>query len=80
MFRREVLDAVGGFDPSFRRAEDRDLLVRLRERGVGIGVLAEVILHRRFHGANLIAEPAPTHPLLRSLRQKLDRERAAVDE
>jgi glycosyltransferase involved in cell wall biosynthesis len=75
MFRRAVLDEVGGFDPSFRRAEDRDLLVRVRERGFGIGILPEVILYRRFHGGNLIAEPTATHPLLRSLRQKLERDR-----
>ena len=81
MFRREALELVGGFDPSFRRAEDRDLLVRLREHGVGIDVLGEVILYRRFHGANLIAEPAAVaHPMLRSLRQKLAREQALSDE
>ena len=77
MFRRSALAEVGGFDPSFRRAEDRDLLVRVRERGIGIGVLPEVILYRRFHGGNLITETACAHPLLRSLRQKLERERAA---
>jgi len=75
MFRRSVLDEVGGFDPSFRRAEDRDLLVRVREHGIGIGILPEVVLYRRFHGDNLITEKAAAHPLLRSLRQKLERER-----
>ena len=36
MVRRSVLDDVGGFDTSFGYAEDRDLLVRLRERGADI--------------------------------------------
>ncbi|TMK21728.1 MAG: glycosyltransferase family 2 protein, partial [Actinobacteria bacterium] len=34
MIRTPLLVAVGGFDPDFRYAEDRDLLVRLREAGV----------------------------------------------
>lgn len=33
--RREHLDAVGGFDESFRRAEDIELAFRLADRGLG---------------------------------------------
>ena len=68
-------DQAGGFDETFTHSEDMDLLVRLRERGVGIAVLPEIILHRRFHGANLTASAPDTQPLLRSLRQKLERAR-----
>jgi glycosyltransferase involved in cell wall biosynthesis len=77
MVRREALDQVGGFDESFRYAEDRDLLVRLREHGVGIDVLSQVVLLRRYHGGNMTApENRPdVHPLTRSLKGKLDRER-----
>jgi glycosyltransferase involved in cell wall biosynthesis len=78
MIRRSALEDVGGFDASLARAEDRDLLVRLRERGVGIHVLPDVVLVRRYHGANQTAparRPA-VHPLTRSLKAKLDRERA----
>ena len=73
MVRRNALDDVGGFDESFRYAEDRDLLVRLREHGVGIDVLAEVVLLRRYHGRNMTApENRPdVHPLTRSLKGKL---------
>jgi glycosyltransferase involved in cell wall biosynthesis len=77
MFRRDALDQAGGFDETFTHSEDMDLLVRLRERGVGIAVLPEIILHRRFHGANLTASAPDTQPLLRSLRQKLERARVA---
>jgi cellulose synthase/poly-beta-1,6-N-acetylglucosamine synthase-like glycosyltransferase len=80
MFRRSVLDEIGGFDTSFRHSEDMDLLVRLRERGVGIAILQEIVLHRRFTGSNLTATPPATQPLLRSLRQKLERERMTADE
>lgn len=76
MFRREVFDAMGGFDETFRHSEDMDLLVRMRERGVEIAVLPEIVLYRRFHGDQMTAKPPDTPPLLRSLRRKLERERA----
>jgi glycosyltransferase involved in cell wall biosynthesis len=77
MIRTELLRAVGGFDPNYRFAEDRDLFVRLREHGVRIEVIPEVLLFRRFHGENMNFRLRPQkHPLLRSLKAKLDRERA----
>ena len=75
MFRRSVFEEAGGFDPAFRVAEDTDLLFRLRERGIEIAILPEIVLYRRFHGDNLSAERATAGPLLRSLRQKLERDR-----
>ena len=77
MIRRDVLEQLGGFDPSFRWGEDMDLLVRMREHDVELVVLPEVVLHRRFTGSNMTA---PTNrpernPLLKSLKAKLDRER-----
>jgi glycosyltransferase involved in cell wall biosynthesis len=79
MLRRSVFDAVGGFDDSFTHSEDMDLLFRLRERGIPIEILPEVVMYRRFHGANLSGSAPATSPLLRSLRQKLERERAASE-
>ena len=76
MIRREVFDAIGGFDETFRHSEDMDLLVRMREHGVAIEVLPEIVLYRRSHGEQMTAQPPETSPLLRSLRQKLERERA----
>jgi GT2 family glycosyltransferase len=81
MIRTELLRDVGGFDPSYRFAEDRDLFVRLRERGVRIEVIPEVLLFRRFHGENMNFRSRPQkHPLLRSLKAKIDREHAASDD
>lgn len=78
MFRRSVLEELGGFDPAFRWGEDMDLLVRLRERDVEIAVLQEILLLRRFTGSNMTAPSNRPHknPLLRSLKAKLERERA----
>lgn len=81
MVRKSVLDELGGFDPSFGFAEDRDLFVRMREHGVAIEVLPEILVRRRFHGGNTNFTRRPEkHPLLRSLKGKLDRERAAAGE
>jgi glycosyltransferase involved in cell wall biosynthesis len=81
MIRTELLRDAGGFDPSYRFAEDRDLFVRLREHGVRIDVIPEVLLFRRFHGGNMNFRSRPEkHPLLRSLKGKIDRERAAGSE
>jgi glycosyltransferase involved in cell wall biosynthesis len=74
--RRDTFQELGGFDPALRIAEDRDLLVRMRERQIGIAVVPEVVLRRRFHGANLTFDRPQSHPLMQSLKDKLDRARA----
>lgn len=73
--RRDAFLDAGGFDPRLRTAEDRDLLVRLRAAGVPIAVVDAVVLRRSFHGANLTFERSGNHPLLRSLKNKLDSDR-----
>lgn len=75
MFRREILETLSNFDATFRHSEDMDLLVRARERGVKIEILPEVIWYRRFHGSQMTANGPAVPPLLRSLREKLARER-----
>jgi hypothetical protein len=57
-----------------------DLLVRMREQGIRIEVLPEIVLYRRFHGEQLTANAPDMPPLLRSLRAKLERERARPEE
>jgi glycosyltransferase involved in cell wall biosynthesis len=79
MIRRRVLDELGGFDESYRYAEDRDLFIRMREHGVRIEVLPDLVLHKRLHGSNMTMNKPESHPMLRSLREKLARERAAGD-
>jgi glycosyltransferase involved in cell wall biosynthesis len=77
MIRRRTLEEIGGFDPTYRYAEDRDLFVRLRERGVEIAVLPDLVLYKRLHGSNMTMNQPESHPLLRSLKEKLDRSRDA---
>jgi glycosyltransferase involved in cell wall biosynthesis len=77
MFRRQTFDDIGGFDPTYRYAEDRDLFVRLREHGIEIAVLPDLVLYKRLHGANMTMNRPESHPLLRSLKEKLERDRDA---
>ncbi|MFD6700719.1 MULTISPECIES: glycosyltransferase [unclassified Microbacterium] len=51
VLRRHAIDAIGGFDPSYRVADDWDALVRLSRRGP-IVPLDEILVGYRRHGAN----------------------------
>jgi glycosyltransferase involved in cell wall biosynthesis len=75
VFRADTLRQLGGYDPTFRTGEDMDLLIRMRERGLEITVLPNVLLRRRFHGDNLSVVPGLPEQRLRSLKAKLDRSR-----
>lgn len=75
MLRREVVERIGWFDDSFHHGEDMDLLVRLRESGVRIEILPEVVWYRRYSEEQLTANAPAVNPLLRSFRAKLERER-----
>jgi alpha-1,6-rhamnosyltransferase len=79
MFRRDVLLAFGGYDETFVHGEDTDLLIRLREAGVAYHVLPEIVLYRRFHETSVTGGRVTHTPLLRSLRAKLERERAKAE-
>jgi alpha-1,6-rhamnosyltransferase len=75
MVRRDVIEQLDGFDSTFRNAEDRDLIFRMREHGVEIAVLPDVVLRKRVHGANKSRTHPAHHPMLRSLRGKVHRQR-----
>lgn len=74
MFRREVLDSLGGYDSRYEPSEDMDLVIRMREHGISYVVLPDLVLYRRYHDSSLTGAQPPTAPLLQSLRAKLARE------
>jgi len=77
MVTRSAILAVGGFDVSYRFGEDMDLLLRLEAAGVGIEVLDQVLIRRRFHGANLSYNTdAMREGLLRTVRRQIQVERS----
>jgi hypothetical protein len=47
----------------------------MREQGVQIDVIADVVLRKRLHGANATLFPPDEHPLLRTMREKVERSR-----
>jgi glycosyltransferase involved in cell wall biosynthesis len=79
MFRRSVLEQLGGFDETYLFAPDRDLFIRMREQGVEIAVLEDFVLKRSFHGDNQTFNPPASPPILRSLREKLERGRVVTN-
>jgi glycosyltransferase involved in cell wall biosynthesis len=78
MARKPVLDELGGFDATYSFAEDRELLIRMRERGIEIAVLDDIVLYRRFHGRNQQFD-RPQPPIFRSLKEKLERARTGAE-
>jgi glycosyltransferase involved in cell wall biosynthesis len=72
--RRSIIQELGGLHAA--PTGDLDFLVRLREAGYKHVVLPEIVLHRRYHGENLVAGRGitPLPPMF--LKAKLDRERA----
>ncbi|KJL26355.1 Chondroitin synthase [Microbacterium azadirachtae] len=57
LLRRGAIDAIGGFDPSYRVADDWDALVRLSRLGP-IAALDEILVGYRRHGANASGDTA----------------------
>jgi glycosyltransferase involved in cell wall biosynthesis len=75
--RREVFDLLGGFDVQLNSGEDVDWFARARDAKVPHGVIAEILLHKRVHNANISLNDATTnHTLLQVLRCSLARKRA----
>lgn len=77
MFRRSVLERLGGYDASFVQGEDTDLLIRMRELGIPHEILGDIVLIRRYRETSLTGGRSVHDNLLRSLRGKLDRSQAA---
>lgn len=77
--RASVFRQWGGFNPAYRIAVGMEWLGRLRDAGIKIAVLSEVLMYRRIHGSNLTHQNrAMRDGLLRGLKGKIDRKRASV--
>ncbi len=79
MMRRTAFDAVGGFDPTLRLAEDLDLVLNLSERGDFVFV-PDVLSDYRLHDANTTSRHRElTLSIDRIVRAHLARARDAGD-
>ncbi len=79
MTRRDVFATFGKFGENWQIASDLAWFAELRESGVKIDIVDEVLLHKRIHDTNLsnIAATAPVYrrELLALARQSLLRQR-----
>lgn len=58
LYRRQLLERIGGFDPSLEQAEDTDYLLRIFESGCRWQQTDTVCLYYRRHGQSLSADAA----------------------
>ena len=78
--RRETVELVGRFDPSYRLCEDMDWLFRYREAGVAVEILPVVGVRRRIHQDNASHQvEASRAAIARVLRARVERSRSARD-
>ena len=74
MLRRTLMDEVGLFDPSFRRAGDNEYGLRLAAAREGI-LVDKPLTEYRQGASDQLTNPAHTHELTRSALRSLDRGR-----
>jgi glycosyltransferase involved in cell wall biosynthesis len=79
LVRREVFDRVGYFDEAYRVAMDVDWFARVKDAGLELGAVPDVVLIKRFHPSNLShSEPdAYRREMVRAMRDSAARQRAA---
>ena len=74
--RRDVLDQVGLFDPTYKIGEDAEWLARANDAGIRHAVLPDVLVRYRIHHANLIHDtPRMKDAVFRVLRESAVRKR-----
>jgi glycosyltransferase involved in cell wall biosynthesis len=76
MIRAAVFERVGGFDERHRHGEDWEWLVRIRQAGLRIEILPDVLGWRRVHRSNLSRDGDHTGAwMMERLKEGLDRRR-----
>jgi len=74
---RSALEQVGIFNPQLRRANDSDWLFRAKDAGIQMGIVDEVLVHRRIHFTNLShhrgIESQPVREMFQILRASIHR-------
>jgi glycosyltransferase involved in cell wall biosynthesis len=79
MVRPRVFAKVGLFDPAFGAGEDTDWFARVRDAGLPMEVIPQVLVRKRVHSTNFsINAPALNAHLLRALRGSIARKRGSV--
>lgn len=78
--RRIAFDRIGLFREDMRRGSDVDWVLRMRDAGMNVLLVEEIVLHRRMHGANSSMEgDLFMRELLRAARASVRRKRSPAD-
>ncbi len=75
--RRELFARVGGLDPSVVMGELAEWVARATDGGAQFGVLPEIVLERRVHGANFTLQRDRRTQYARAVHAVMVRRRAA---
>lgn len=76
LIRRDTFDRIGGFDSNCWFGDDLDWFIRLREAGLPMAVMEEVLLLRRIHSNNISRnQKALAQQYLRIIKAHIDRRR-----
>lgn len=82
MARRSLFDRIGLWGDDWRIASDIDWFLKLKDSGVQVGVVPEVLLHKRVHSRNLsyvmAADRVYPSEVLRLLHDSIERKRASA--
>ena len=77
LYRRELVNQIGGFRPGFEGAQDYDLMLRVAERSDRIFHIPKVLYHWRKSAASTAGDPVArscsTGAGLRALREHIER-------
>lgn len=83
MARRALFDRVGNWIEDWTIASDIDWFLKLKDSGLPIGVIDDVLLHKRVHSQNLsyVTHAGNVYPreILRLLHSSILRKRVAAD-
>jgi glycosyltransferase involved in cell wall biosynthesis len=70
LFRRHVLERVGGFRTDMESGSDFNLLVRTRAAGLGIELIEQPLRMRRIHDDQMMSRTGPALPdMFRTVRE-----------
>lgn len=73
---KDLFDEVGGFDANLKIAADVDWFARVKDCGARMGLLPEVLLHKRIHETNLAANAQVNNQeLALLLKRSIERQR-----
>jgi len=74
VIHRRTFDTVGPFNTNFRISSDVEWFCRVKDAGIPMMVVPEVVLYRRIHSSNLSYQTKSGNPsLLRALRISVQR-------